>query len=135
MPLRLGRIAIAAIAAEALGVLVLVVLVVLFGPADSADAQPFAEWLGRRVGPISGFVLCLAGGYWVGKGAASHRVRNGWAMGLAGAALDLVIAGLLGARLTPLLLASNLGRVAAGTLGGWLSTLSKPHSVTRYQET
>lgn len=70
MRLRTGRIAIAAIAAELLGVLALVVLVTIFGPSGGFEAaQLFAERLGAWVGPISGFLLCLAGGYWVARGA------------------------------------------------------------------
>jgi hypothetical protein len=122
MTLRWGRIAIAALAAEVLGVAVLVILVYIFGPSGIEAAQPFAERLGTWVGPISGFVLCLAGGYWVARSARSARIANGAAMGIAGAILDLVMAGLLGAGFSILLLGSNAGRIVGGSVGGWLAS-------------
>ena len=88
-------------------------------------AQPFAERLGRWVGPMSGFVLCLAGGYWVAKSSVEQRVAHGVTVGIAGAVIDLAIAGLLGAGLPLLLIVSNLGRVFGGTTGGWLASRTR----------
>ena len=125
--LRFGRIAIAAIVAEVIGVLALVVLVSIFGPSGGfAAAQPFAERLGSWVGPISGFLLCLLGGYWVARGAAPSYIQNGVGVGLAGAALDIGTAIALGAQFAPLLVFSNVGRVVGGTIGGWLAAGSSP---------
>lgn len=121
MNLRWGRIAIAAIVAEVLGVATLVILVAIFGPSGMEAAQPFAERLGMWVGPISGFPLCLAGGYWVAKSVPHAGIANGTAMGIAGAVLDLSIAGLLGAGFSLLLLGSNVGRIFGGSIGGWLA--------------
>lgn len=122
MNLRFGRIAIAAVAAELLGVLALVALVMIFGPPGFAAAQPFAERLGAWVGPISGFVLCLAGGYWVERGAATSRIQNGFAAGAAGAVLDLAIAAMAGAPFQLLLVLSNVGRIVGGSIGGLLAS-------------
>jgi hypothetical protein len=121
MAIRFGSIALAAVAAEVTGVLVLVVLVALFGPPGLEAAQPFAERLGAWVGPLSGFTLCLAAGYWVARGAGPDAVRNGVALGMAAAALDLATAFALGAGPELLLLVSNAGRVAGGALGGGLA--------------
>jgi hypothetical protein len=121
MTLRLGRIAIAAIAAEVLGVLALIILVAVFGPPGVEAAQPFAERLGAYVGPISGFALCLVGGWWVGRSATPFEVRNGLAVGLAGAVLDLAIASTMANPFQWLFLLSNLGRILGGTLGGALA--------------
>ena len=97
----------------------------MFGPPGFAAAQPFAERLGAWVGPISGFVLCLTGGYWVAKAASTSRIQNGLAMGMAAAALDLAIAAASGASFWLLLVISNVGRIVAGTLGGWLASGSR----------
>jgi hypothetical protein len=121
MNLRLGRIVIAAIAAEVLGILALVILVAIFGPPGFEAAQPFAERLGAWVGPISGFVLCICGGYWVARRAPAQPLANGFAMGVAAAVLDLASAAALGASLEPLLLLSNVGRIVGGTIGGGLA--------------
>ena len=121
MKLRVGRIIIAAVAAEILGILALIVLVMIFGPSDQALIQEFAENLGLWVGPISGFLLCTLGGYWVASGS-ERPVLNGSSMGLAGAVLDVSVAILIGATLAPILLFSNIGRIIGGTLGGILAS-------------
>lgn len=125
MKLRPGKIALAAVTAEIFGLLSLVVLVVVFKPAsDDAAVQTFAEHLGTWVGPITGFVFCCLGGFWVAKGS-EHPIGNGFAMGCAGVVLD-VLSGLgFGAHFEWLLVFSNAGRVAGGTLGGWLTQLPR----------
>jgi hypothetical protein len=125
LKLRLGRIAIAALLAEVLGVLALVVLVAIFGPPGFEAAKPFAERLGVWVGPISGFVLCVAGGYWAARGAGPHYLGNGVAMGLAAALVDVASAVALGASVHVLLVVSNIGRVLGGLLGGLLAARSR----------
>ena len=120
MQLRVGRIFIAAIVAEIIGVLALIILVMIFGPSDQRLAQEFAEKLGAWVGPISGFVLCVIGGYWVASGS-ENPVLNGSCMGTAGAILDISIAVIIGGAFAPILVASNLGRILGGTLGGVLA--------------
>jgi hypothetical protein len=121
MNLTPARIVLAAVAAELLGVLALVVLVVIFGPSGVEAAQPFAERLGAWVGPISGFVLTVLGGYWVARGAPGRPVLNGAATGVAAAMLDVVTAFALGASMQPLLVVSNAGRIVGGSVGGWLA--------------
>jgi hypothetical protein len=130
MKLQLGRIVLAALAAEFLGVLSLIALVAMFRPAnlDPDQTQAFAEHLGIYVGPISGFVLCMAGGYWVARSAKPFYLGNGVALGLAGALLDLVIAAALGASLQWLLLLSNAGRVLGGFLGGLVAARRFSHT-------
>ncbi len=77
MHIKVGRIAIAVIAAEILGVLSLVILVVLFGPSDRTATQAYAERLGFWVGPISGFVFCLLGAFWVARRLSDSHIANG----------------------------------------------------------
>lgn len=121
MNIRVGRIILAAIAAEVLAVLALVLLVMLFGPRESAAAQAYAERLGYWVGPIAGFGSCLAGGWWVARGAASSRVLNGLVLGIVVAAIDVAILVLSGATFQLVFAVSNIGRIIAGSTGGWLA--------------
>ena len=129
MKLLWGRIAIAALVAEVLGVAALAMLVFVFGPGGWEASMPFAERLGAWVGPISGFVLCLAGGYWVARSARNARIVNGAAMGVAGAILDLTIALGGGGALSVLLMGSNVGRVVGGSIGGWLASRTSASAV------
>lgn len=123
MRLSVGRIVMAAVAAEVLGMFALVVLVVLSGPDDQSQTQQFAERLGAWVGPLSGFLLCLLGGYWVARNSG-NPIRNGLCMGVAAALLDLAVALAIGATFAPLLFLSNAGRVIGGTVGGYIASRS-----------
>lgn len=118
--LRYGRIIIAAIGAEVAGVLALVILVVIFGPSDKKLVQGFAEDLGAWVGPISGFFLCMLGGYWAAY-KSKAPLLNGVSMGAAGAVLDIAIALIIGATFVPLLFISNAGRIIGGAIGGFIA--------------
>lgn len=122
MKLHIVRIAVAAVAAEVLGVLALIVIVILFGPAEEDAVQAYAERLGYWVGPISGFVFCLLGGWWVARGLDKAHVANGLILGLVAAGLDLGIYIAIGGGFEPIIVASNVGRVVAGTAGGWLAS-------------
>ncbi len=116
----LGRIIAAVLLAEGGGVCVLVALVAIFGPHGAGD-QAFAERLGAWVGPSTGFLFCLAGGFWVARRAGTQHASNGLLVGLIAAALDLSMGMALGARMGPLLLLSNVGRIVAGLAGGRLA--------------
>lgn len=92
MKIKWARAVAAALAAEVLGVAMLALLVALFGPPGFKEAMPFAE-LGAWVGPLSGFALCVLGGWWTAKAVSpANRLRNGLAMGVLAAVLDIVIA-------------------------------------------
>ena len=124
MRVRIGRVIAAAVIAEILGVVILVCLVAMFGPSGGfQEAQPFAEQLGAWVGPVSGFVLCALGGWWVARVVPRrYKLINGFSMGLAGATLDLAIGATLGAGVAAILLFSNIGRVIGGGIGGWVAS-------------
>lgn len=123
MRVRIGRVVVAVVIAEILGVAILAALVAVFGPPGFKAAQPFAERLGMWVGPISGFVLCTLGGWWVAKAVPrTDKVLNGFATGLTAAILDVAIAAALGSILSLLLLLSNAGRIVGGGIGGWLAS-------------
>ncbi|NNG17838.1 MAG: hypothetical protein HKM89_15290 [Gemmatimonadales bacterium] len=130
MQIRFGRIIVAAIAVEVLAVLALILLVVVFGPSDPTAAEAYAERLGFWVGPIAGFVFCLLGGWWVAKGLSASHVLNGLVLGVTVAVIDIVILLASGAEFHPVFAVSNIGRVVAGTIGGWLAGRSMPGAVS-----
>ena len=122
MTLKLGRILIAAIVAEVVAILALVIIVFIFGPSDPAAAQAYAEKMGLWVGPIAGFITCFLGGWWVAKNLVKDHLINGLALGIAVAIIDLALFLLSGESLMLLIIASNIGRIVAGTLGGWIAS-------------
>lgn len=119
--MKIVRLVLTAIAVEVLTVLVLVVLVAVFGPSDPDQSPAYAERLGYWVGPIGGFVFCLLGGWWLARGAGSSAVRIGLLLGTAVAAIDTSILVASGADFEWIFVVSNIGRVVAGGLGGWLA--------------
>ena len=121
MYIRPGRILVVAILAETLAVLTLVLAVALFGPSEPSAAQAYAERIGLWVGPIAGFLMTLAGGWWVAKDLANFQLRNGFVLGLVVAMIDISILLLSGADFQLIFAISNIGRVVAGSLGGWLA--------------
>ena len=129
MNLRFGRIIAATFIAEIIGILSLVMVVLAFGPDNQNEIEAAAERMGAWVGPISGFVLCLIGGFWVARGSA-NPVINGLMMGCAAAVLDIIIALQLGGGFAWLLVVSNIGRILAGGLGGWIAGWKYPTGQT-----
>ena len=121
MRIRMGRIFVIAILAEILANLALVVIVALFGPADPAAAQAYAESTGFWVGPLAGFAFTLIGGWWIARSLANSQVLNGFALGVAVALIDISILVMSGAEFLPVFVYSNVGRIFAGSLGGWLA--------------
>ena len=109
------------VAIEVLAVLVLVLIVALLGPSEPAAAQAYAERLGKWVGPIAGFVLCLGGGWLVARHLSEGHVPRGALLGAMVAAIDMAILVASGATFQPLFAFSNLGRLVAGSLGGLLA--------------
>lgn len=116
------RMALLAVAIEALAVLILVLIVALLGPTEPVAAQAYAQRLGSWVGPMAGFVLCLGGGWFVARNLSSGHVSRGALLGTMVAAIDVAILVASGATFQPLFVLSNLGRVVAGSLGGYLAT-------------
>ena len=110
-----------AIAIEAVAVLILVLIIAVFGPADPDAAQAYAERLGYWVGPIAGFSLCVGGGWLVARALTADHVKHGMLLGAMVAAIDVAILVAGGASFQPIFVVSNLGRVVAGSLGGWVA--------------
>ncbi|MDH3272737.1 MAG: hypothetical protein OEN56_15470 [Gemmatimonadota bacterium] len=119
--MKLARYLALAIAIEGLTIGVLVGIVAVFGPTDPESSALFAQRLGYWVGPLAGFGLCLAGGWFVAQRVDRRHVVHGLALGVLVAAIDtaLLVGG--GAPFEPVFVVSNLGRMVAGSAGGWLA--------------
>jgi hypothetical protein len=124
MGIRVGRIIIAAISAEILAVLTLVIIVALFGPGEPEAARSFAERSGLWVGPVAGFALTMLGGWWVAKNLLDAHLLNGLVLGITAAAVDIAILVAAGSEFQAVFAFSNIGRVLAGTIGGWIASVA-----------
>jgi hypothetical protein len=124
MRIRWVHIVVAAVVAEVAAVALLILLVAVFGPSDSEEAaEHYAEQLGRWVGPLGGAALCFLGGYWVARSARTRRPMHGLLVGVAAALIDIAMLLAFRVSFQWLFVASNVGRVLAGWLGGWAATL------------
>jgi hypothetical protein len=121
MKISIGKIILTAVMVEVLTILALVLVVGVFGPSDPGAAEAYAERLGTFLGPTAGFLLTLAGGWWIAKRAEDSRVLNGLLVGAAVAAIDILILVLSGAGFQLLFVVSNVGRVIAGAIGGLIA--------------
>ena len=122
MQIRLGRVALVAIITEVLAILVLVLVVAVAGPTEPASAQAYAQKIGYWLGPVAGFIFCVAGGWIVASRLPSHRILNGFAVGVFAAGIDIAILVASGANFQYIFVISNIGRIVAGSLGGWLGS-------------
>jgi len=118
MRVRIGRIVLAALVVEVLGIALLFALVALLGPNESAAARAYAEQLGQWVGPIGGAVLTVLASYLLTRRLPSEHVRNGLAVGVAAAAIDIAILVLSRAPFQMVFAVSNTARLLAAALGG-----------------
>jgi hypothetical protein len=71
--------------------------------------------------PTAGFVFCLLGGWWVARRATADPARSGLVLGIAVAAIDLVLLTASGAPFGMLTVTSIVGRIAGGYCGGVLA--------------
>jgi hypothetical protein len=122
MSLSVRRLAIAAPLAELIPVAVLTALLPILLASGGGtlvyqiiEAQRLALW----VGPISGFVACALGGWWVARGTFADTERNGLTLGVAVAAFDVALLAVSGAPVGALMVLSAIGRIAGGYVGGW----------------
>ncbi|MGI9625686.1 MAG: hypothetical protein ACR2QM_02520 [Longimicrobiales bacterium] len=114
------RVTAAVFLGEAVPIVVLVAVVAVFGPRDPVGAGDFAQKAGLWVGPLAGAGVVLLLSAWAGRGS-SRPILQGAGIGLTVALLDLGILAVTGAPFAAVFVASNVGKVLAGTLGGWLS--------------
>lgn len=125
MQISIGRILIIAVAVEILAILVLVGLVAILGPSNPDAARAYAERLGYWVGPIAGFVFCVIGGWLAAKNLNKHQVLNGLVLGAVVAAIDVALLLAGGAAFQPIFAISNIGRLIAGSMGGWAAAKTR----------
>ena len=126
MKIRWLRLIPAAIVAELIPIIALIAIVALFGPGDPAEAEAYATRLGPWVGPLGGALATFLLAIWVARPLATGHVLHGALLGVLVALLD---AGLLVAGSTPfqwLFVVSGLGRIVAGSLGGYLASRRSP---------
>jgi hypothetical protein len=71
--------------------------------------------------PAAGFAACALGGWWVARGASAGHERNGLALGIAVALIDLALLVANGAPFGVLMVTSIVARVAGGYCGGVLA--------------
>ena len=76
------------------------------------------------VGPIGGFLAVFLFAWWVARRVPSQKVVHAAAVGVGTAVLDLGLSIVLGGgeAIHPILFVSNVGRILAGVLAGWLAT-------------
>lgn len=122
---KIGKIVAIAIVIEILSIAIFVVLVGAFGPREPSAAQAFAERLGVWVGPLSGFILCVFGGWWFARRSEGDPVANGLGLGVAVAVIDVVLLVASGAPFQMIFAVSNVGRMVAGALGGMAAARSR----------
>jgi len=119
--MKIGRIVLIAIVVEALAITVLVALVAALGPSDPVEAEAYAQELGSWVGPLAGFVLCIAGGWLVASKLDARHVLAGLVLGALVAAIDAALLVAAGAEFQPIFAVSGVGKLVAGCMGGWLA--------------
>jgi uncharacterized membrane protein len=122
MSLRFRRLSIAAPVAEVVAVAMLTALLPALLASGGGTlvyqimaAQRLALW----VGPLGGFLVCALAGWWVARLARDDAERNGLALGVIVAVLDLALLTVGGAPFGALMVLSAIGRIAGGYAGGW----------------
>ena len=122
MTIRWLRLIPAAVLAELLPIVLLVALVALLGPSDPFEAESFALRLGAWVGPLAGALATFALAIWVAHPLAEGHVLHGALLGVLVALLDGVLLVLGATSFEWLFVASGVGRIVAGALGGYVAS-------------
>ncbi len=118
MPIRWGRLFAGTAIAEIVPIATLIVLIGVMGPDNPAEAQEFAMMLGRWVGPLGGATMAVVMTQWVAKPLSSGHVLHGTLLGTLLALVDVAILMASGQPFDPLFVRSNVGKIAAGVVGG-----------------
>lgn len=122
MKIRWIRILIAALVVEALAIGLFVAAIAIFGPIDAAQAKAFAANMGRWLGPIAGAALTFLAALWVCSKLPARHVLHGVLLGVLVAALDVLLLIAADEPFQWLFVASNMSKIAAGALGGVVSS-------------
>jgi hypothetical protein len=112
------KLILGSVIAEIAAILLLVSLVAIFGPRDAETAQVYAEKLGRWVGPLAGGIFGFLGAVWLGRSLPGGEIVHGALFGLLLALVDTVLLFSMRAHFEWIFVVSNLGKVAAGVMGG-----------------
>lgn len=115
------KLIVGVVIAEIFSILVLVCIVAVFGPQDANAAQAYAEKLGRWVGPSAGGIFSFFGAVWIGRSLRVGQIAHGALFGLLLALLDVALLLSLQAPFEWIFVASNLGKIVAGILGGFVA--------------
>lgn len=79
------------------------------------------QWVALWAAPVAGFVFCLLGAWWVGRGIAAGYERNGLALGVGVALIELVFLIASGAPFGVIYVSALAARIAGGYCGGLLA--------------
>ena len=121
MSLRIRRLAVAAPLTELVAVAMLTALLpalLASGGGTLVYQIMHVQRLALWVGPIGAFLVCALAGWWVAR-LAREAERNGLALGVIVAMLDLALMIVSGAPFGALMVLATIARVAGGYAGGW----------------
>ena len=118
--MRWGRIIAAAVLAEIAAIAAVVIAVALFGPDTQEGAEAYAAQIARWLGPVAGACATFVGAIIVARSTGERALAHGIAVGCGIALIDVILLVGGGASFEWLFVASDAGRIAAGTLGGWI---------------
>ena len=110
----------AAVLAEAIPIVLLVAVVAVFGPSTADAAAAFATRVGAVLGPIAGMVCTFVAAIWLSRSIAVSPLRRGALFGVLVARIDIALLLASEATFAWVFVASNVGRVLAGSAGGWV---------------
>jgi hypothetical protein len=121
MGVRWGRLLLGTAVAELVPVATLILMVAAMGPRDPEEAEVFTNALGRWIGPLVGAAMAFAAARWVTRPLHRGHAVHGFLLGFLLALLDILNLMTSGAAFAWIFVASNLGKIAAGTLGGMVT--------------
>lgn len=121
MRVRWGRLLLGTAIAELVPVATLILMVAAMGPRDPEEAEFFANELGQWIGPLVGAAMAFVMARWVTRPLQRGHALHGFLLGFLLAMLDVVILVATGAAFVWIFVASNLGKIVAGTIGGMVT--------------
>ena len=91
------------------------------GPRDPDEALDFANNLGMWVGPLGGATMAIIMARWVARPLPTGQVMHGVLLGVLLAVIDVVLLVAGGEPFAWRFVASNVGKIVAGALGGLIA--------------